>query len=362
MKAINNHITKNQYLFIIQSSMIGVGVLSLASEVSKEAHQSGWISVLIGGIYPLTCVLIGASIYKNVSYLDYFQMSKKLYGNILTYIFTLLFIVYFLFTEAFILSGFANLMIFSITQFLSPYVIMIVSIIVAFLTSRKGLTNIGRITELMFYVTFFIFLIPLYFINKGNVTNLLPLIDGIDNILKSLKGALFSYSGIEVCFFIIPFITDTKKIKSSGVIGSLITIALYTMTVLIVVSYIGWRFASKLQYPILYLVGSIELSVIANFETIIIFIWGNKIFQTLSIIHCVLSYCVSNLFKVSYKSSCYFLCLPYLVLASFFISEHKRSSIVDIIMPYFIIYTIIWMILTLLISSIKKRGIKNEGN
>lgn len=48
----NNTITRNQYFFVIQSAMIGIGIITLASGVTKKAQQSGWIAVILAGIYP----------------------------------------------------------------------------------------------------------------------------------------------------------------------------------------------------------------------------------------------------------------------------------------------------------------------
>ncbi|SHF48665.1 GerAB/ArcD/ProY family transporter [Caloramator proteoclasticus] len=63
----NNTITRNQYFFVIQSAMIGIGVISLAAGVTKKAQQSGWIAIIIAGIYPILCVILSYEIYKNLN-------------------------------------------------------------------------------------------------------------------------------------------------------------------------------------------------------------------------------------------------------------------------------------------------------
>ena len=78
---VNNKITEYQYLAIVHSAMIGVGILSLAQNVSSDAHQQGWISVLLGGVYPIVVVLAAAYIDKKMDYIDFWQINNKIYGK-----------------------------------------------------------------------------------------------------------------------------------------------------------------------------------------------------------------------------------------------------------------------------------------
>ena len=84
-------ITQNQYIFIIIGSMIGIGILSLPSDVCKVAHQQGWISTLVGGLYPVFIVLTASIIDNKTNQASFLDINKKIYGKVLTPIITLIF-------------------------------------------------------------------------------------------------------------------------------------------------------------------------------------------------------------------------------------------------------------------------------
>ncbi|KRQ87911.1 Spore germination protein YndE [Caloramator mitchellensis] len=357
----NNQITKNQYMFIVQNSMIGVGILSLASGVCKDAQQSGWISVLIGGIYPLYLTIAASIIYKNLYFNEFLEINRRIYGKFLSYIFVIFFLVNFILFETFVLSGFANVLVFSTVKFLSPLTVIILTIVLSYFTVNQGLTTVGRLAELMFYLTIFILIIPLYFINKGDTTNILPLFSSFNSILKAVPSTFFSYSGVEICFLVIPFVTDTKKVLSSGIIGSIFTIALYTITVLFTINYCGWRLTSKLHYPLLYLVSGAELSVLSNFEPLFLFLWGNKIFQTLAVGNFGMSYTMSQITKIPLQRCSLYLSLLVIFISTMLVPEYNRSNIIDKAMPVLVVIILIWTTITLFLSFFK-RGAKVEKN
>ncbi|SEF52636.1 spore germination protein (amino acid permease) [Caloramator fervidus] len=350
----NNQITKNQYMFIIQNSMIGVGILSLASEVCKEAQQSGWISTFLGGFYPIFVVTLTTIIFKNMNFNEFFEINRRIYGKFLAYIFTIFFFINFTFFTSFVLSGFTNVLTFSTTKFLSPYVIIVLTSVLIYFTINQGLTNIGRLSELLFYLTILLLIIPIYFINKGNSTNLLPIISNTNSIIKAIPKTFFSYSGVEISLFIIPFVTDTKNVLASGIKGSLITIILYSVTVILTISYCGYVLTSKLQYPLLYLVSAADLPILSNFEPLFIFLWGNKIFQTLAVGCFGMSYTLSFIIKNSYNRCCLFTCLLIIFTSSILIPEHNRSMVIDIVMPYLVYTIIIYTLLTFILSYLKR--------
>ncbi len=42
---------------MVAGSMIGIGILSLPANLTKIAHNDGWIGVIIGSLYPFYMVL-----------------------------------------------------------------------------------------------------------------------------------------------------------------------------------------------------------------------------------------------------------------------------------------------------------------
>ncbi|GFR35469.1 GerAB/ArcD/ProY family transporter [Thermobrachium celere] len=350
----NNTITRNQYFFVIQSAMIGIGIITLASGVTKKAQQSGWIAVILAGIYPILCVLLSYEIYKDLNFVEYTQASEQIYGKFLTKIFTFLFSFNFIFLEAAVVSGLANELTFSTTKFLSPYVLIFITSALIYYNSVDGLKIIARLSELVFYLTIFIFLIPIYFINKGDITNVLPIVSDYGSIIKAIPTTFFAYSGVELSIAIIPMITNKMGTKGAGIAACIFTTTLYTFVTFVTILFIGWKLTSQLKYPFLYLVATTEIPVISNFEPLFIFIWGNKIFQTAACMHFGATYYFSEATKIPYKISCAVTCILAALLGLILVPEHNRGSITDKVMPFLVGYIILWLITAFLISKFKK--------
>ncbi|MCS4468651.1 GerAB/ArcD/ProY family transporter [Clostridium botulinum] len=95
----NNVLTTSQTIVIIVGSMLGIGILSLPANLSKIAHNDGWIGVVIGSLYPLYMGLCAILIFKDNSYqnTNIIEISKNYFGKILgsslSFIFTFQFLL-----------------------------------------------------------------------------------------------------------------------------------------------------------------------------------------------------------------------------------------------------------------------------
>ena len=156
-----SYLTVSQFALIIFGSIVGVGILSLPNGVVKEAHQDGWISTLIGGIYPLYVVIIARYISKKFPNDSILILSKKYFGRILGSIFNLIFATYFIFIASMIASYYTNLMRNYIVGFLTPFKIIAILFICIIYAASRGLKVIGRISEISFYLTIILLLSPI---------------------------------------------------------------------------------------------------------------------------------------------------------------------------------------------------------
>ncbi|MGH4141093.1 GerAB/ArcD/ProY family transporter [Clostridium sp.] len=98
MNKKNRLLTSTQLFFILIGCIIGMGVTSIPVDVVSISHQDGWISTLIGGVYPLYIVLVSGIIIKRRPNNNIMELSKlyfeKIIGNILNLLFMFSFLVY----------------------------------------------------------------------------------------------------------------------------------------------------------------------------------------------------------------------------------------------------------------------------
>lgn len=358
-----NKITLNQYMFIVFSCMLGVGILALASSLCKTAQQNGWIAIFIGGLYPLFILISAAFIDKKTNHASYWDYSKKIYGNILTKLFAIIFFLFFMTIFSSITSGYANVLKISIMTFLDrAYIILPCLILIAFI-SLAGIQMVGRACEFYFYVTLPLLVLTFFLIPSGSITNIQPIYFSFSDIAKSTPNTFYAFSGCEISFFIIHKIITTPKnnkmnTKKAGIFAALFVIFIYFSNVFIVILNLGWEVASTLEYPLLYLIQTIEIPIISNFLSIVIFLWSVVILRSLLVYNHITSDIASNITKIDYKK----LHVPIFILVNiyvfFMIPEFNRKTIVDLTLPYFVGFSFLWTLITTIMVSKKYRGNK----
>ncbi|PAB59136.1 GerAB/ArcD/ProY family transporter [Anaeromicrobium sediminis] len=356
-----NKITQNQYIFIVISSMIGVGILSVASDLCKVAYQQGWISIFIGGLYPACIVITAAIIDNKTNHASFFHVNNKIYGKILSRIFTLIFLLYFLTIFVAIISGFTNILRETITRFLAPTYIILPIFILIPLISMCGIYIVGRICEFYFYLTIPLIVIPLFFITKGSIINIKPIFSSFDEILKSTPTGIYAFSGCEISYLIISKISNNSNTKKAGIMAASITTCIYSFGVFITIYYLGWELTSKLEYPLLYLIQAMNIPIISNFTALFLFLWSLIILRTLICISFACGDFFSELIKINYRKANFIFLAIALVYVFFMIPEYNRDMFLGKVIPYFVIFSFAWGLVTTILVVIKFRGGKNES-
>lgn len=359
-KEINNKITENQYMAIVQSSMIAIGILTLARTTTKQAYQDAWISIIIGGVYPIVVVILASFIDKKMNHYNFWQINNEVYGKFLSYIIVIIFIAVFSFSQLSIISAYINIIHGLLVPFAPAYAISILVMLLTLYTAINGLNIVGRLCEIVFYLVIIFIFVTLSLAFKGNIINVKPFFSSFKNILSALPDTIYSYAGVELSYVAISFITNTKNTSKPGIYGVLTVIVSYTANVFITIFCLGWEIASKHSFPYLYIAASTEIPLIENARTIIMLIWSFVIFRILACELFASSFCLSKATNISYKKSCIII-TAILILLSFFLSpEHNRANVVDKITPYLAIVGLAWGIITSIIILLKRKDYKEE--
>lgn len=355
---VESKITQNQYMFIVLSSMLAMGILSMASDLCNTAKQNGWIAIIIGIIYPLF-VLITASIIDNkTNHANFWEFCNKIYGKKLTCIFSIIFLLYFLTLFSSIISGFAHVLILTITPFFEPSYIILPCLVFVTFISLSGIKMVGRICEFYFYITLPLLILTLCLIRTGSITNVQPIYFSLSEMSSSIKATFYAFSGCEISYFIISSISNPKSTKKTGIITCLFILSLYVFNVFMVIYSLGWELTSKLKFPLLYVIQSIEIPIISNFLSIVIFLWSAIILKSLLTYSYAASKILSKLINIDYKKVNFIVLALVYIYTFFMIPQYNRQFLLDTTLPYFIGFTFIWALTTTILVSIKYRGIK----
>lgn len=358
---ITNKITQNQYRSIVEASMVAMGILSLSREVSRNAYQDAWISVILGGIYPIIVVLSASFIDRKMNGHSFDKINNKIYGKFLSKIILISFFIKFTFYGATIISGFTNVVKIVFVPFISPYVIIAVLFSITLYTTINGLTLVGRLCEIVSYLLVILVIMMITFSLEGHMINVRPVFSSFKNIILAVPNSLYSYTGVELTYIVISFITNKTNPKKAGLQAVLFIIFTYTSNVFVVIYCLGWEIASKNSYPILYLSSTLEIPLIENLRTTLMIIWSFVVFRILACYLFASGYCLSKAFNMKYKLGVIITLILGTIGSIFMIPEYNRADILDKVSPYTMAFGALWGVITCAIIVMKNKKASNNS-
>ncbi|MCY6483087.1 GerAB/ArcD/ProY family transporter [Clostridium aestuarii] len=354
-KAKNQLLTPSQMFFIVYGSMTGIGVLSLPKSLVEISQQDAWISSIVGAIYPLYICLIVIYISKKYPNDNILFLSKKYFGNFLGKIFNLLFLILFVLTTVSVISGYTNIVKVYAAEFLSSLKLIIIITVVSMYTAYKGISLIGKISEIIFYITLPLIIIPLFSLGKSSILNIFPILgSGITNILKGSIETMYSYLGVEFLLLTYHYVNDKNKIKSFLLTGVFLTMVTYVWIMFITIYYFGIDVTSKSLWPFLSAAEIIDIPIINNFRYLFMLSWSFILLKSIAIYYFGVVYILKDFIKKINVKKVYLFIYPILVfLSMFFTNEITRRNFLSKVTPVMVIFSLIYASSVALLIRIK---------
>lgn len=355
-KAENVYLSPSQVALMISSAVVGIGLVYMPNEIIKDGKQDAWISCLIGSIYPIYLIIIASYMCKKFPRDNVLVLSKRCFGNILGSILNLIFILFFLFAVTSELSGFGNVFKAYATSFLNNYQMYATILAVAAYVSYKGLKPLGRLCEVIFYITIIFALIPGAALNHGSILELMPVGGaGLMNIAKASKETAFFYTGAEIAFLIYPFLYNSKKFLKCCLIGIGINTVGYTWITFLTIYYFGIGTAPKFLWPTLVLSDSIHIPIINSFRYIFVSLWALVVLRCISIYYFTISFGLSRVIKKISAETVTICIYPIIFyLSMLYGNVTTRRYYTGVITPYFVIFNLLYVSIIAIMISCKK--------
>lgn len=342
-------------------SILGVAILSLPNYAIKYAKQDGWISCILGAIYPMYMVFIANYMCQKCPKDNILKLSKKYLGKFLGNILNIIFISYFCFLATEIASGISNVLRIHMTSFTTNYKLLAVLFLAPAFVAYRGVKTLGRVNELFFYLTIAVFFIPVAVLKYGLLLNIRPVFgSGIINIIKSAKETAYGYCGIEILFLIYPYLQNSKSLKKAGLKSVLIIMTIYTWVTFAVIYYLGIDIIPKFLWSTIMTSEAIKIPIITNFRYIFMTLFCFIMLKSISNHYYSLTYGLSELTSIAKRKTFVFLVYPLLFyISSKYGNPTLRRDLVNKLVPIYVTFNLIYVSVISLILYIKK-GDKNE--
>ncbi|WP_142414684.1 GerAB/ArcD/ProY family transporter [Hathewaya massiliensis] len=361
---MKNKMSTKQYTAIIINSFLGVGILSLASELASISEQSAWISVFLGTLPSLFALVAIYFIYKITEAKDFLSLLNYLYGKLIGKIVLCFFFFYALIQNILVIFRFTLLIQMSIARYMPTYIIIGVICVLSTFVVSNNITTISRLCRFVILFAIPVLLIPSLLSFKGNITNVLPIISSYKKIFQSFPKSYLAFSGAETAFFIIYLVENENETLKASVKAIGIIAIVYAISVFSTILFLGYELTSKLIFPIIIFFELLYIPLFSDLKELFMISWSFTILSTSAIQQYEMYYVINRFFKNFTPKKMYFTVLPFtfiLAIISFFYDNFR----IEFLLPLSNILNLVFYLLTLLsllISMIKyyfKEGEKN---
>lgn len=269
-------------IFLVQSAMIGTGILSLPQKLSSLGYSQAFVPLLFGVIASLT---IWPMIWLNSKYKNdnLFKINEKLLGKWVGKGINIIIVLNFIIFLAGVISNYMDLIqITALPEQTITVPVLFFLLLLIYIVSG-GIKAIARFCIISFFLTIPIFYFLRWAIEKGDISHVLPLFNfNGTEFLNALQEGYLSILGYELIMFFYPYIENQKKAFKHALIGVWISIILCLITTLVSVMYYSEWQLKNIEFSVLHLFKAGELTFIERIDIFGITLWVFLILSTVA--------------------------------------------------------------------------------
>lgn len=356
-KEKNNLLTPSEFTYILVGIIVGIAIFNLPNRAVESSQQDAWISTIIGAAYPLYLVLIAGYICKKNPNDSILVLSRQHFGKFVGNILNILFMMHFVYFVVSITSTLVNVLQVYAVNFITPEKVIFFTIFISAYAASKGLKVLGKINLYFFYLTILLVLSSINALKDGSILNIQPVFgSGVQNIIKGVKETIYSYASMEFLFIIYPYAKDKKTVIPSAIKSVLWVMLIYVWTVFITIYYMGVDIVPKTFWSFVTVSESVKIPIINNFRFIFMALWTIVTFKTIANDYFAVSYVLNDITGLDRKKLCIYIYPVMVYLALRFPNEVVRRKFASTVIPYIIIYALVYVTVIALLMMVKNKN------
>ncbi|KRE75642.1 GerAB/ArcD/ProY family transporter [Paenibacillus sp. Soil750] len=277
-----NQISLIQYILIIFETQVGIGLLSLPSDLAKRAGTDGWISIILGWMVSTLLSLVIIRIMKKNPEHTIFELLTTYFGKWVGKGLTVVWILVVVGGASSVMYSTIHIMKIWIVQDSRNVILMILFTIPIYIITKHGIRMIGLFAELVLFITLWLPFLLLFALKDIQWMYLFPIGKvGVYPILSAVKSTIYSFLGFELAFILYPFLKDKKTASKGIVIANSLTMIVYLVTTIVCFIRFSPTEVTDYVYPVLNLLKVIQLPFIERLEIICLSFYLFIIFMTI---------------------------------------------------------------------------------
>ncbi|TDL34818.1 hypothetical protein E2R51_03600 [Jeotgalibacillus sp. S-D1] len=270
-----NEITGMQLFFIIVQTQIGVGILSMPTDIGKIAKQDAWISMMLAGITVQIIVLLYMFLLSKFPEDTYYGMVNKCFGSIFGKLIMFAYIIYFLSVLVVSMTGFYQIIASWIFFETPKWVILLLFAVPAVYMARENVVLLARFKMLISFLLPLLFVILSWVYFHPQFLYLLPVGGtGTQAILEGIKPAIFALMGFEAYLFFGYYVKmNRKKELRKAAFATAFVTSFYVFTIITTQVFFYIEELIIVPYPVLYIMKALEFTLLERIDLIFLTIW-----------------------------------------------------------------------------------------
>lgn len=360
MKGKNN-ITSKQMALLTFIGQTGMGMITLPTLMAKAVGHDGWISILITGFISVILGGLITLLLKRYSNKSIYDINSLIFGKVIGFIFNVLLIIYLMLAAAASARVFSIFLKITLLPRTPPFLLIPFVMSPSIYLVWCGLKSVVRFkyVSLMAYVVSIIYLIML--IKHYRFSFLMPVGEaGMVPILSGVKTGFYTFLGLELVVFVFPEITDKKNIFRWYIIANILT-TLFSLVIVITSTALFGENLLKIQtIPLFNSARVYNAPILERLDLYLIALWFIVMGCSMRAYMFAAYYSIGKVFKVKDKKTSVFFFFMVLIFLSRIPKDVNEAFIVREIISLAGIGVYLFLVLCLILSFVKRKGVKAD--
>ncbi|RXZ80890.1 spore gernimation protein [Paenibacillaceae bacterium] len=279
-------ISNRQMMAIVTLATVGTSSLYAPATLALYAERNSWYLVVVGGMIGVFNIYLFVWLNRLYPDKNLITIITHLLGKWIGGALALVYIFFFMDLGTWVLREFSQFFVIALDPTIPIILYLIAGGIMCGYAVYMGLEVFARVSEIIFFVTTFVFLaIYAVLVNQYHPEYLLPVLE--HGLIQPLKGLMVPISWFGDLMIISMLLNHLRKTKQtpyyiSGTIGIIIIILL--LSVLTCTMSLGGEATATFTYPSISLIQNISLfRNIERFDAILVAVWVMSSFVKITV-------------------------------------------------------------------------------
>lgn len=267
-----------QLLAVITGTIIGAGITILPRTAAESAGRDGWMSIGIAGVLVWISAGVVYLLCRRFPSRTLPEFSVLILGRSLGTLVSVIYALFVLVIGGTALRIFVDLINTWVFIWQPTWVLPLVMLIPIIYITRLGGQSLGRLMELVLYLTIFGFILFSLSLREFNILNIRPVgAEGMAAILGGVPEASFAFLGFDVLLVFFPLVANRQRIFRVYMLALALITFVYMTNALFIYGVMGVEHTVQQVWPLINYLRIGTLPILERVDKLFLYIWTAQV-------------------------------------------------------------------------------------